>query len=59
MRYLHRSGMGRAVETAASRWNASGARVRLERTRSPAAADVVIAVDDERLLATCGPDCLG
>jgi hypothetical protein len=59
VRYLDRSGMERTIDTAAARWNASGARVRVEGVDSLAEADVVIDVDDERLHEACGRDCLG
>ena len=59
VRYYDDSGMHRTVMTAAARWNASGARVRLKRVRSAREADVVIAVDDRELTKACGQDCLG
>jgi hypothetical protein len=59
VRYFDDSGMRRTVITAAARWNASGARVRLEDVDSPGDADVVIEVDDRRLRSLCGRDCLG
>jgi hypothetical protein len=59
VRYYDGSGMRRTVVTAAARWNASGAGVRLERVSSARQADVVIQVDDDRLRRLCGPDCLG
>ena len=59
VRYFDASGMPRTVDTAAARWNASGARVDLRRVDSRAEADVVVVVDEERLRATCGGDCLG
>jgi hypothetical protein len=59
VRYYDGSGMRRTVLTAAERWNASGADVRLERVRSARDADVVIKVDDHALRAKCGDDCLG
>jgi hypothetical protein len=59
VRIYDASGMGRTVDTAAARWNASGAGVRLVRVRSRTDADVVIHADDSRLRRLCGPDCLG
>jgi hypothetical protein len=59
VRYYDASGMHRTVVTAAARWNASGARVRLVPSKSRRSADVVIEVDDNRLIAACGHDCLG
>jgi hypothetical protein len=53
------SGMTRTVDTAAARWNASGAKVRIVRVISRADADVVIDRDDARLRRICGRDCLG
>jgi len=53
------SGMRRTVDTAAARWNASGAKVRLLRVESRAEADVTIEVDDADLRQVCGRDCLG
>jgi hypothetical protein len=51
--------MARAVAEAAARWNASGAHVRFRAVRSARDADVVLRVDDRRLVALCGRDCLG
>jgi hypothetical protein len=59
VRYYDATGMGRTVERAAQRWNESGAHVALRRVRSAKQADVVIGVDDRRLLRLCGKDCLG
>jgi hypothetical protein len=59
VRYYDGSGMRRTVVTAAARWNASGARVRLQRVDSARDADVVIDVDDGRLRRSCGRDCVG
>jgi hypothetical protein len=59
VRYYDGSGMRRTVITAAARWNASGAHVRLKRVDTAREADVVIEVDDRRLRARCGQDCLG
>jgi hypothetical protein len=57
--YYDGSGMRETVLTAAARWNASGAKVRLERVDAAGDADVVIKVDDRALRAKCGDDCLG
>jgi hypothetical protein len=59
VQYYDASGMHRTVVTAAARWNASGARVRLQPVASRGAADVVIEVDDHQLIGACGRDCLG
>lgn len=59
VRFYDASGMKRTVATAAARWNASGARVRLRAVDEPGEADVVVEVDDKRLIAACGRDCLG
>ena len=57
--YFDASGMDRTVATAAARWNASGAKVRLRAAKKREQADVVIESDDKRLRTTCGSDCLG
>jgi Metallo-peptidase family M12B Reprolysin-like len=57
--YYDATGMGRTVERAAQRWNASGAHVALRRVQSVRDADVVVRVNDRRLLGLCGKDCLG
>ena len=59
VRFFDASGMDRTVATAAARWNASGARVRLREVEAPGRADVVVQVDDEALNDACGQDCLG
>jgi hypothetical protein len=59
VRYYDASGMSRTVTTAAARWNASGADVRLRRVDSVRDADVVLKVDDHELRSLCGSDCLG
>ena len=59
VRYYDASGMRPTVLTAAERWNASGADVRLMNVDSPRDADVIIGVDDGRLRSLCGRDCLG
>jgi hypothetical protein len=59
VRYYDGSGMRPTVATAAARWNASGARVDLERVDDPGDADVVIKVDEHALRGRCGSDCLG
>jgi Dual-action HEIGH metallo-peptidase len=51
--------LGRTVTTAAQRWNTSGADVRLIKVADREQADVVFDVDDQRLRALCGYDCLG
>jgi Dual-action HEIGH metallo-peptidase len=57
--YYDETGMQRTVATAVARWNSSGAHVRFHAVRSPAAADLVLRVDDHRLQGLCGTDCLG
>jgi hypothetical protein len=57
--YWDASDTAGTVDSAAARWNATGARVRLVRARSEDDADVVVRVDDRRLLRRCGEDCLG
>jgi hypothetical protein len=59
VRIYDASELGRTVTTAAQRWNTSGADVRLIKVGKLSAADVVFKVDDERLRAACGHDCLG
>jgi hypothetical protein len=59
VRYYDQSAMRSTITTAAARWNASGARVKFTRVSSPRDADVVISVDDKKLLSLCGRDCLG
>jgi hypothetical protein len=59
VRIYDESGMDDTVKTAAERWSASGAKVYLEMVARPAQADVIVKVDDRRLLRLCGKDCLG
>jgi hypothetical protein len=59
VRYYDGSGMRRSVVTAAERWNASGALVKLQRVEEARDADVVLKVDDRELRGLCGSDCLG
>ncbi len=59
VRWYDASDVGRTVDTAAQRWNSSGARVRLVEVVSREDADVVIKVDDGALRQACGADCLG
>jgi hypothetical protein len=59
VRYYDGSGMRQTVLTAAGRWNASGAHVHLLEVDSPRKADLIITVNDRRLLSLCGRDCLG
>jgi hypothetical protein len=59
VRYYDGSGMRQSVITAAARWNASGARVKLQRVDLAHDADVVLKVDDRELHGLCGSDCLG
>jgi hypothetical protein len=53
------SGMTDTMITAAHRWTNSGAKVAIRIVVHPRDADVVVRVDDRRLLALCGRDCLG
>jgi hypothetical protein len=48
-----------SVITAAERWNQSGADVDVRVVVDERAADVIVRVDDKRLLELCGRDCLG
>ena len=48
-----------ALAQAANAWNASGARVHLHPVENPDKADVIVRVDNRRLLRRCGRDCLG
>jgi hypothetical protein len=59
VRVFDASGMYGTMETAAQRWNLSGAKVRIELVLRKRDADVVARVDDKRLLKLCGLDCLG
>jgi hypothetical protein len=59
VRYYDGAALGRTVTTAAQRWNESGARVRLIQVFSADEADVVFTVDETKLRAACGSDCLG
>ena len=59
VRIYDESGMRDSVSTAAERWSASGAKVYLEMVDRPQRADVIVKVDDRRLLKLCGRDCLG
>jgi hypothetical protein len=53
------SGMTDTVMTAAHRWTASGATVAIRVVVHKKDADVIVRVDDRRLLRLCGHDCLG
>jgi predicted Zn-dependent protease len=59
VRIYDESGMDRTVRTAAQRWSDSGAKVHLELVDRAQQADVIVKVDDRRLLKLCGRDCLG
>jgi hypothetical protein len=48
-----------ALAQAANAWNASGARVHIHPVDDPDKADVIVRVDDRKLLRRCGRDCLG
>jgi hypothetical protein len=47
------------VMTAAHRWTGSGAKVAIRVVVHERDADVIVRVDDRRLLSLCGRDCLG
>ena len=53
------SGMTDTVITASSRWTHSGANVAVRVVEHEKDADVVVRVDDRRLIGLCGRDCLG
>jgi hypothetical protein len=53
------SGMTDTIITAAHRWTVSGANVAIQVVAHERDADVVVRVDDRRLLKLCGRDCLG
>jgi hypothetical protein len=59
VRFYDASGMPWTVATAAARWNASGAKVRVVGVSTPEEADVIVESDDAQLRARCGDDCLG
>ena len=59
VRYYDATRMDRTVSRAVQRWNASGAHVHLRRVDSVRAAQLVLRVDDPKLLRICGDDCLG
>ena len=59
VRYYDATRMDRAVSRAVERWNSSGAHVHLRRVGSVRAAQLVLRVDDPKLLRICGDDCLG
>ena len=53
------SGMTDTIITAAHRWTVSGAKVDVEVVADRKDADVIVRIDDRRLLGLCGRDCLG
>jgi hypothetical protein len=59
VRVYDASGMTDTIITAAHRWTASGARVAIQVVEDRKDADVIVRVDDKRLLELCGRDCLG
>jgi hypothetical protein len=59
VRVFDASGMHETVATAAARWTGSGAHVEIDMVDRPQRADVIVKVDDRRLLKLCGRDCLG
>jgi Matrixin len=48
-----------ALAQAANAWNASGAKVHLHPVEKASDADVIVRIDDKRLVSRCGRDCLG
>jgi hypothetical protein len=48
-----------ALAQAANAWNASGAKVHIHPVADADKADVIVRVDDRKLLKRCGRDCLG
>jgi hypothetical protein len=48
-----------ALAQAANAWNASGAKVHIHPVDNPDKADVIVRIDDRKLLNRCGRDCLG
>jgi hypothetical protein len=48
-----------ALAQAAKAWNASGAKVHIHPVADARKADVIVRVDNRRLLSRCGRDCLG
>jgi hypothetical protein len=59
VRVYDASGMRQTIRTAAARWTASGADVDVQMVDGRKDADVIVLVDDRRLLKLCGRDCLG
>ena len=59
VRYYDDSGMDRTVATAVARWNLSGAHIQFVPVFKPGRADLIVRVNDRRLLKVCGSDCLG
>jgi predicted Zn-dependent protease len=59
IRVFDASDMGRTVQTAAARWNLSGAHVRFQLAARRTDADVVVRTDDDELMRRCGRNCLG
>ena len=48
-----------ALAQAAHAWNTSGAKVHIHPVSDPRKADVIVRVDDRKLVRRCGRDCLG
>jgi hypothetical protein len=48
-----------ALAQAANAWNASGAKVHLHPVANIRDADVIVRINDKRLVQRCGRDCLG
>jgi hypothetical protein len=59
IRVYDATGMDATVLTAEARWTDSGAHVRFVPVAREHDADVVVRIDDGRLLKLCGRDCLG
>jgi hypothetical protein len=59
VRLYDADGMRATVKTAAERWSESGAKVAFRLVDRKADADVIVRVDDRRLVTLCGHDCVG
>ncbi len=59
VRIYDADGLRATMKTAAERWTVSGALVEIRLVDREEDADVVVRVDDRRLLRLCGADCLG
>jgi hypothetical protein len=59
VRIYDADGLRATMTTAAERWTVSGALVAIRLVDREEDADVIVRVDDRRLLHMCGTDCLG